>query len=77
MNTTKEEVKRRFDGSHNQGTLTFFAVGASPRHELLTGFVEVTDGPRTTRLECQMTPDQAKRLVEMLNDGLNDLVHRH
>ena len=72
-----DEIKRRFDGSHHKGTLTFVATGANARYQRINLFLETTKEEETTRVECQMTIDQALSLVEFLSGSIEHLSGRH
>ena len=77
MSTDAAEIKRRFDGTHDKGTLTFAAVGASPAHGRVTMFLEAVlvdnSRRRTTRVEYQLTGEQAKTVLAMLSQAVGDL----
>ena len=72
MTDDRAELKKIFDGTHDRGTLTFAAMGSSSPHQLITLFLKVEDpeAGRSTRLECQMTPDQAQYISEIMQTGL-------
>ena len=68
-----KEVKRRFDGTHHKGSLTFAGSGASAKHQLINLFLEATNTPKVTRVQYQLDVQQARSLVEMLTESIDDL----
>ena len=75
-----EELKRRFDGRHDKGTLTFVGIGASVRHQRILMFLEGQNkssaGQTTMRQEYQLTDEQARSLISMLSQAVDDLSRR-
>ena len=65
------EIKKRFDGKHNRGSLTFSAIGASSKNERISLFLEAAtpSGNQTMKAEYQLTAEQAIYLGRELLDA--------
>ena len=68
-----EEVRRRFDGTHHLGSLTFYTAGAHVESQLIGVFLEATRKTEITRVEYQMTATEAMRLINALVNAILDL----
>ena len=77
MNSDVDEVKKRFDGQHSRGMITFLATGISRPHKLMSLFLEAESasqrGAREIRVEYQLTVEQTKFLIQELLLAVDEL----